>query len=93
MTVAALRITCRVRNERLVEVLADLVSAGRVNRAAGGGYAISSLELSFPHSQTRIPVTPYDARERERERPSGSVLSAQRDHAHPQATRRPPHQR
>jgi hypothetical protein len=42
MTVAALRITCRVRNERLVEVLADLVSAGRVYRAAGGGYALSS---------------------------------------------------
>ena len=42
MTVAALRTACRVRNERLVEVLADLVSAGRVHRAAGGGYALSS---------------------------------------------------
>ena len=42
MTVAALRTTCRVRNERLVDVLADLVTAGRIQRAAGGGYALSS---------------------------------------------------
>ena len=42
MTVAALRMNCRVRNERLVEVLADMVSAGRVHRVASGGYALSS---------------------------------------------------
>ena len=43
MTVAALRTTCRVRNERLVAVLADLVTAGRIHRGADGGYTRSSL--------------------------------------------------
>lgn len=39
MTLAALRRACRVRNERLVQVLRELVSAGRARRAPGGGYA------------------------------------------------------